>query len=1094
MSRLTARAAVVAAAVAFASAASGQPPDPLDLARGLRESRMPDLALEYLADLTAKKPAPAVAAVLPLERAIAKLDLADDESDEGKRSALIAEARAGFEQFLATNPNHPRRPEAAVALARVVSVQAKGLLARANKSRDKQARKSELTAARPVFQDAGKRFGQAAAEFAKKLEDPGLTPSARRGLTRDVYQAELDRAVNLLLLARTYDPPEGDKERQARADAINQAQKLFTALADRDPSHPLCWVARAWTGECEREKDSPVEAQKIFDAVKKAASSGGPAVAGARTARFFELGADYLKANTPAEFRRVQAGLEQWLADPAARAARPAPEVFAARFYLGEVKRLQAVAMIKLDKSGKPGPVPAAARDLLQSAEKDFKRLQEPENDYSDRAAERRTQTIRILIGDGLKDPARIVDLEECLMAAQVQLYRAVKDEKLSTDERTKSLRQVIALYERARQLPVPRELAKDAADAQVNLVFAYLMADRAYQAAVLGEHLARTARAGAAARAGMYALQAYLTSAGKADAADTASRRADLDRALAVGYYLDKQYPNDANTDGARILLGQQLLREGQHQGAFDLLARVGPGSPRVLTARLIEAAAAYELVRPQQAAGPDGGKSSLTPAQKAAVYNRAVADLTAVPDLPAAAPAADARLASLLDLQLAELYLTDKPNGYPRAEKAAAAATARIAAYIELPAEEKQELAFRAEYARVRAIYGQIYPLFQAGQYAKVMARLAPVLAAMAKDGPAAKPDAKDGPAAAAARRLDEFRRNELIVLALQCRIKEGAVDKAGELFDLLKKFGGTLEASIGAMSKLLDVVQPQIALLRREGKADEAARLAAGVGQLLDKVANEPNVSPAVLVFLGRGLREIGNYDKAIEYLKKVSVPAEGLDKPLAELDDKTRLPVVRYRSARLEMARCHRMAKHYAEADAILKDALGTKEKRGWGATDLSFRKEAAHLLEARASDLADPKEAVKLWSEANQLWSQMGREYQSVLVRPYPKDEKARNDLERLKAQVKPIYHDLFFEQIRCVTKANLQLLKSNPTNLTARLTGVARQMTALEKANPDLSPDVKARFAELLEEVPALKDEYSKLDGPKGLLRQNLGS
>ena len=118
----------------------------------------------------------------------------------------------------------------------------------------------------------------------------------------------------------------------------------------------------------------------------------------------------------------------------------------------------------------------------------------------------------------------------------------------------------------------------------------------------------------------------------------------------------------------------------------------------------------------------------------------------------------------------------------------------------------------------------------------------------------------------------------------------------------------------------------------------------------------------------------------------------------------------------------------------------------------------------------------------------------GREYQSVLVRPFPKDEKARNDLERLKAQVKPIYHDLFFEQIRCVTRANLQLLQSNPANLTTRLAGVARQMAALEKANPDLSPDVKAKFADLLEEVPALKDEYSKLDGPKGMLRQSPGS
>jgi tetratricopeptide (TPR) repeat protein len=293
---------------------------------------------------------------------------------------------------------------------------------------------------------------------------------------------------------------------------------------------------------------------------------------------------------------------------------------------------------------------------------------------------------------------------------------------------------------------------------------------------------------------------------------------------------------------------------------------------------------------------------------------------------------------------------------------------------------------------------------------------------------------------------------------------------------------------------MSKLLDVVEPQIASLRRQGKNEEAARLASGVGQLLDKIVNEPNISPAVLVFLGRGLREIGNYNKAIEYLKKVPAPPEGLDKPLAELEENARLPVLRYRTARLEMARCHRLAKRYDEADAILQDAFGTKDKRGWGATDLTVRKEAAYLLEAKAAETADPKEASKVWGEANQLWSQMGREYRAVLVRPYPKDDKARNDLDRLKAQVKPIYHDLFYEQIRCVTRANNQLLQSNPASLATRLAGVARQMIALEKGNPDLSPEVRGKLADLLEEVPALKTEYMKQEGPKGLLRPAPGS
>ena len=88
------------AVLALSAAASAQPPDPTDLARGLRENGMPDLAVEYLDEVAAKKPSATALAVIPLEKARALLDLADGESDDGRRASLLAEAKAGFEQFL----------------------------------------------------------------------------------------------------------------------------------------------------------------------------------------------------------------------------------------------------------------------------------------------------------------------------------------------------------------------------------------------------------------------------------------------------------------------------------------------------------------------------------------------------------------------------------------------------------------------------------------------------------------------------------------------------------------------------------------------------------------------------------------------------------------------------------------------------------------------------------------------------------------------------------------------------------------------------------------------------------------------------------
>ena len=105
------------------------PPSPADLARGLRDNGMADLALEYLSEVAATAP-PDVQKVLPLERAKCRLELATTENDESLRVALVAEAKKEFDQFVKGNPGHPRLPEAAVALAQLQTLDGKTQLQR----------------------------------------------------------------------------------------------------------------------------------------------------------------------------------------------------------------------------------------------------------------------------------------------------------------------------------------------------------------------------------------------------------------------------------------------------------------------------------------------------------------------------------------------------------------------------------------------------------------------------------------------------------------------------------------------------------------------------------------------------------------------------------------------------------------------------------------------------------------------------------------------------------------------------------------------------------------------------------------------------
>ena len=172
--------------------------------------------------------------------------------------------------------------------------------------------------------------------------------------------------------------------------------------------------------------------------------------------------------------------------------------------------------------------------------------------------------------------------------------------------------------------------------------------------------------------------MQAYLAAA---PAADAESKRADQEKAVALANFLDKAYPTDPSTDAVRMALGQLYARQGRHQLAFDTVAKIGPGYARLAFARLTQGGSAYELVRPKP-----GDASDLPADKKAALVNRAVAALMAVPEPAAEVDGDSAKLYVLLATQAAQLHLATGKAGFPKAEASAQQALARIPKFTNL------------------------------------------------------------------------------------------------------------------------------------------------------------------------------------------------------------------------------------------------------------------------------------------------------------------------------------------------------------------------------------------------------------------------
>src|SRR5262249_1485032 len=118
---------------------------------------MADLALQYLERL-AENPPPEVAPVLLLELAKTRLDVAVNDPDQRRRTALQDQAQAEFRLFIQNNAKHPLAAEASLEIARISAWRGTLQLNRAQRTEAGEARRAELRKARQQFEEADKEL------------------------------------------------------------------------------------------------------------------------------------------------------------------------------------------------------------------------------------------------------------------------------------------------------------------------------------------------------------------------------------------------------------------------------------------------------------------------------------------------------------------------------------------------------------------------------------------------------------------------------------------------------------------------------------------------------------------------------------------------------------------------------------------------------------------------------------------------------------------------------------------------------------------------------------------------------------------------
>ena len=1124
-------------------------PSPLELVRGLREQGMSDFALDYLHEVDTKTLPEDVKSALPLERARCQLDAADDEADEGTRTSLIAEAKDGFSNFLKANPTHPRAAEAYLALARLTSLEAKAQLTKARRvdlppgeggARDAaiQTQRAEAAAARPLFKAAASQF-KAAADLIKAQLEKKPEQALRRALTQAQYDAELASGTNQFALGDTYLHASA-QEKKERSDTIDEARKTFSTLAnDHNTPARVGWVAHAWVAECEYEKDNVKVAQDGFNQIL--AATGADAEDGKRTVQFFQIRRKFVQGlGSLPDMASTEREARLWLIRYG-NVRRAQAEAVAIRWYLAYSIQAQADSMLppppkQTDLKNPPSPkqtdlktpppppptVPPAARLRYADAERIYRTISQTDNEYSARAIRQRMYVVRRMLGEADRPPGDYSSFEECQMASLIQMSKLNDLEKTEGKESEVKarLRTIVSLLERAKMLSTDKDNPSDVAEVLIRLIYFYERTEQPYEAAVLGEYVARTIKVagGKAALGGALGLDGYTVAATQIRITEEdkleAARRSDRDRAFRLARFLDEKFPNDTATDRARHRLAALFYEDGKPVEAYDILLKIRPGYEQIGTIRLFQGAVAAQLLSARD--------SPLSPDRRKDVFRRTAGDLDKVARPVAEAPVEAARAYVSCRCRLSLLYLQQPkidPDGekadpgYAKARKIAEEAIAAVPGFRTLAADDKAlnpdgwEMKLLAEDARTRAAFLESQTEFVTQHYEPAFAAVGPILAEMKQGKPyadevkqalglatpskkeGANEEASSGPDSALKTRVlktaegvDKLRR-DVIVLALRVRVKQGKADQGAELLALLKQYGGSIEANITTLQQLTGEIAGQIQSLRKVGKNDEAKAMSEGFGKLLDVLSQEPTLPPAVQIFLGQSLVLVGEFGKAEEALKKVPPPADKglLAKPLSELKEDQRKQVLEYRRANLELLRCYRQAKKYPQGEALILAVMGTKEKPEWGNSSMEFRKEYAFLYEALGDDESDTKKSNALWGKAVQEWT-----FQSNLARKrletQPKGEDGKPDNAAI-LRNKTAFFEAFFEYHRCIVKANMHLVKAGP-KLQKTFDDIGKKFADMERQNgPDMVPEVRAKYAEFLLEVPELKKAYEAAGG-----------
>jgi hypothetical protein len=562
----------------------------------LKDERLYDLALEYLADLEERKAADATfLAALPLERALLMQQAASAMSPRNpQREARLDAAKVAFDDFLRANKEHPRRSEARMGLGNL-------LLSRADEAQKAAGPDAASPAAAKFYGEARQLFEAANAELAELLTsmkgeriDPADSAKValRERYRGDYRQSQLFVAFSTENEGRSY-AANSPQWKSGLEKALELYNKLYLAETERIEVRNYALFYRSGIYRDLGKLDDAIDSlQRIVD--HEGTDLLRPLQVQALT-EMIKLLCREDQAKYPVAVERGERWVKQVRPDE-----RNRPEVLACKVELASAKialakanqakggdekltsRLQKEARTELQQLVRaPGSHQDQARGLLAAmgvektdavastatlpAVKNFSEAMQAAREKLEQS-----QTESLAVEVQREQLAGLPEDQQATLQADIERL-----EKNIADTRTAA----IELLRRAMKLYKAEDGLDKLTDARYQLALLHLQTDQAWEAIAIGDFLART---NAGSPVGLQCATVALSAYGKLIAVADEQERLEVAAQLEpFAEFMVTAWPDSSEAQAAAGALVQLSLVAGEFDRAESYLQKLPADAP---------------------------------------------------------------------------------------------------------------------------------------------------------------------------------------------------------------------------------------------------------------------------------------------------------------------------------------------------------------------------------------------------------------------------------------------------------------------------------------------------------------------------------